>query len=165
MLRLLAYSFCLKSLYLDLGQTFLSIQEQPQCCSSKLTDWHVACNPSCPTTSHCLNVIHRLCRVLPINTSITTQFHFVTFSTTLCHTSEKCSIQAALSSYPLHLQNGILPWWSLCLHAEQPPCVRRGRDGGRGWAWGEERKRKVLVSLHKIIHLSYSEERILMSVK
>lgn len=30
---------------------------------------------------------------------------------------------------------------------------------------GGERKRKVLVSLHKIIHLSYSEERILMSVK
>lgn len=29
----------------------------------------------------------------------------------------------------------------------------------------EERKRKVLVSLHKIIHLSYSEERLLMSVK
>lgn len=55
-LKLLGYSFCLKSLGRDPGHTFLSIQKQSQCSCSKLTGQHVASNSSCPTTSHCLNV-------------------------------------------------------------------------------------------------------------
>ena len=97
-LKLLANSFCLISLGKDPGQ----------CCSTKPTGRHVACNPSCPTTSYFLSVIHKSMQG-PANQhkhhnllSLCDFFHHSGeyFTKTQC---------AALSSHPLHLRNGVLP--------------------------------------------------------
>lgn len=141
-LKLLANSFCLVRLGRDPSQPSPYSQEQPPCRSTKPTGRHVTCDPRCPTTSHFLSAIHSLCRALLITTRCTTWCHFATFSTALGHTSVKHSGQLFRATPSLRLQNGVLPWWSLCLHAEQPPCARRRGGGGRGWGGGGREKEK-----------------------
>lgn len=53
---------------------------------------------------------------------------------------------------------------SVCRQSSPRPQQGEEAVAGDGEVRGE-RKRKVPVSLHKTIHLSYLEERILMSVK
>lgn len=96
--------------------------------------------------------------------SVTTRFHSVTFSTTLGRTSEKRSVQLFQATPYTYEMEPYLDGVSVCMQSS--PRVQGGEEAVAGdGEVGGERKRKVLVSLHKIIHLSYSEERIPMSVK
>lgn len=151
-----------------LGQTHQAAlpihPKQPQCCSSKFPRQHTVCNPRWPTLSRFLSVIQRLHRAPLNNESDATQLHFVTFSTTLGHPSKnpRC---AALSSHRYsYKMKSYLDGVSVC--TQSSPRGQAGEEAvaGDGEVRGE-RKRKVLVSLHKIIHLSCSEEIVVMSVK
>lgn len=96
--------------------------------------------------------------------SFTTRFHFATFSTTLAHAAEKRSTQLFRATPYICKMKSYLDGVSVCMQSS--PHAQGGEDAvARDGEVGGERKRKVLVSLHKIIHLSYSEERTLMSVK
>lgn len=123
----------------------------------------ITCNSSCITTSHGLSVIHSLFRTLIMK--VTSWFHSVTSSTNPDHMSEKCIVQLFWAYPSTCKMESYLNGVSVCMQSS--PTRMEGRRQQQGWGGGGEgeRKRKVLVSLHKITYLSFSEERILISVK